>query len=404
MDYERVRAIVRDLLKEFRADLERLGARVDELEARIKELEERPKVEGLPVSIDFKWVQDIDSTRGSGVDELDWPSDRAGYIRVDIASERQIDENWKAALKLIWVSGAAGRETNGLEVNELYLQGKVNLPLVGESAVTAGRQRVKFGYGYLLDTDFAAIDGVRVDANRFGLNWTFVGAEIPTGNTFTDYHLGANDGLFGIRVSRGLLGGERLTLGLNWLYTGELDYKAYGADLRLKLLGGSILPEVRAEWVRSYRDINNNKARGNLYSVWADILKSDRLDIVASYTDTTSNFAGHAVTIYNPFYITTAELLFLRPVAFGATAGGLTLADKVFDVRADLKVFGKTPVSLRWFTGDDATGADFGDVFTVAYRGWKIGRLALDVVYGNKTKGDSATKQQYVGLAASTSF
>ncbi|MFN3421855.1 MAG: hypothetical protein ACK40X_09055, partial [Armatimonadota bacterium] len=121
----------------------------------------------------------------------------------------------------------------------------------------------------------------------------------------------------------------------------------------------------------------------------ADILKSDRLDVVASYTDTSSNFAGHAIAIYNPFFITTAERLFLRPVAFGATAGGLTLTDKVFDIRADLKVFGKTPISLRWFTGDDATGADFGDVFTVSYRGWKISRLALDVVYGNKTRGDS---------------
>jgi hypothetical protein len=51
-----------------------------------------------------------------------------------------------------------------------------------------------------------------------------------------------------------------------------------------------------------------------------------------------------------------------------------------------LKIFGKSPISLRWFTGDDQNGNDFGDVFTIAYRGWKIGRFALDVVYGNKTR------------------
>jgi hypothetical protein len=117
-----------------------------------------------------------------------------------------------------------------------------------------------------------------------------------------------------------------------------------------------------------------------------------------------SDFAGHAVTVYNPFFITTTERLFLRPVAFGAIAGASVLADKVIDLKADLKIFGKSPISLRWFTGDDQNGNDFGDVFTIAYRGWKIGRFALDVVYGNKTKGDTPVKQQYVGVAFSTSF
>jgi len=64
---------------------------------------------------------------------------------------------------------------------------------------------------------------------------------------------------------------------------------------------------------------------------------------------------------------------------------------------------------LRWFSGDywndtNQRFEDFGDVFTVAYSGWKIGRFALDVVYGNKTKGDTQVKQQYVGVAASASF
>ncbi|MDT7894466.1 MAG: hypothetical protein RRA51_09105, partial [Armatimonadota bacterium] len=161
----------------------------------------------------------------------------------------------------------------------------------------------------------------------------------------------------------------------------------------------------RAEWVRSLRDPANNRARGNLYHIEADILKTDRIDLVASYTDTSSNFAGHAVAVYNPFFITTTERLFLRPVALGAIdRGGNTLADKVIDVRLGVKIFGKSPISLRWFTGDDQNGNDFGDVFTIAYRGWKIGRFALDVVYGNKTKGDTPVKQQYVGVAASTSF
>jgi hypothetical protein len=388
--------------------LERLGARVDELEARVTELEKKKPAEGLPISIDLKYVQDIDSTRSRDADELNW-SDRSAYLRADIATERQIDENWKASLKLIWVSGAAaaaaGRETDTLAIRELNLQGKVDLPILGESAVTLGRQFVKFGYGFLLDTNFAAVDGIRVDAKRLGLDWTFVGADIPTGGTFTDYYVGGTDGMFGLRISRGFLGEDRLKIGLNGLFTGERNYRAWGADLTFKLLAGRILPEVRAEWVRSLRDPANNRARGNLYHIEADILKTDRIDLVASYTDTSSNFAGHAVAVYNPFFITTTERLFLRPVALGAIdRGGNTLADKVIDVRLGVKIFGKSPISLRWFTGDDQNGNDFGDVFTIAYRGWKIGRFALDVVYGNKTRGDTPVKQQYVGVAASTSF
>jgi hypothetical protein len=263
-----------------------------------------------------------------------------------------------------------------------------------------------------LDTNFAAVDGIRVDAKRLGLDWTFVGADIPTGNAFTDYYPGGTDGMFGLRISRGFLGKDRLKIGLNGLFTGERNYRAYGADLTFRLLAGSVLPEIRAEWVRSLRDPANNRARGNLYHIEADILKTDRIDLVASYTDVSINladpsksFAPHLVAVYNPFFITTTERLFLRPVALGAIDhGGNTLADKVIDVRLGVKIFGKNPISLRWFTGDTATGADFGDVFTVAYRGWKIGRFALDVVYGNKTRGDTPVKQQYVGVAASTSF
>ena len=216
-------------MKEFRADLERLGARVDELEARIKDLEEKKPAEGLPITIDLKHVQEIDSTRAADADELNW-SDRSYYLRADIATERQIDENWKASLKLIWVSGAAaaaaGRETDTLAIRELNLQGKVDLPILGESAFTLGRQFVKFGYGFLLDTNFAAVDGVRVDVKRFGLDWTYVGADIPTGNSFTDYYPDGTDGMFGVRVGRGFLGEDRLKLAVSWLYTGERNYKA----------------------------------------------------------------------------------------------------------------------------------------------------------------------------------
>ena len=429
VDYERVRAIVSDLLKEFRADLERLGARVDELEARIKELEEKKPAEGLPISIDFKHVQDIDSTRSRDADELNW-SDRSAYLRADIAIERQIDENWKASLKLIWVSGTAAaappvapvpRTTGGnLAVRELNLQGKVDLPILGESAVTLGRQFVKFGYGFLLDTDFAAVDGIRVDAKRLGLDWIFVGADIPTGNAFTDYYPGGTDGMFGLRISRGFLGEDRLKIGLNGLFTGQRNYRAWGADLTFKLLAGRILPEIRAEWVHNYRDVDGKKKKdtqkttGNVFHVEADILKTDRIDLTLSYTDASKGFSlqEKGPAIYNPFFITTTEQLFLRPVAFGANVKldntTYYLRDNVIDIRADLKIFGKNPISLRWFTGD-ASRKDFGDVFTVAYRGWKIGRFALDVVYANKTAGDlssntDTTKRQYIGVAASASF
>jgi hypothetical protein len=418
VDEDRVRAIVRDLIREFEPELKRLGARVDELEARVKALEERPGVAGVPLNISLSYVQDIDSTRdGARLTSLQWPRDRLGYHRVDISTERQIDENWKGYAWLTWVHGTGlpARDTNGLDVNELYLQGRARLFLLGDTAITAGRQRVKFGQGFLLDTDFGAVDGVRLDARRLGLDWTFVLADVPdTG--FSGYNnsfnfgsptlfpplVPPNDGLFGLRVSRSFLGGERLKLGFNWLATGAGDYLAYGADLTLRLFAGNILPEIRAEWVRSLRDMTRVPARGNLFFVDADIFKTNRIALAASWTDTTGGFAGHAVAIYNPFALTAAEALFRRPVAFGA--GGGALVDKVFDVRLDLKLFGENPLYFRWFSGDTAVGQNFGDTFTIGYRGFKLAdKLALDVLYGNKSRG-VGIKQQYLGIAATASF
>jgi hypothetical protein len=284
---------------------------------------------------------------------------------------------------------------------------------LGDTAITAGRQRVKFGQGFLLDTDFGAVDGVRLDTRRLGLDWTFVLADVPDGG-FSGYNnsfnlpalMPPNDGLFGLRVSRSFLGGERLKLGFNWLATGAGDYLAYGADLTLRLFAGNILPEIRAEWVRSLRDMTRAPARGNLFFVDADIFKTNRIALAASWTDTTGGFAGHVVTIYNPFALTAAEALFRRPVALGAIdSAGNVLDDKVFDVRLDIKLFGENPISVRWFRGDVAGVGRFGDTITVGYRGFKLGdKIALDVLYGNKSAGRVRTRQQYVGIAATASF
>jgi hypothetical protein len=422
VDEDRVRAIVRDLIREFEPELKRLGARVDELEARVKALEEgrgRPGVAGVPLNISLSYVQDIDSTRdGARLTSLQWPRDRLGYHRVDISTERQIDENWKGYAWLTWVHGTGlpARDTNGLDVNELYLQGHARLFLLGDTAITAGRQRVKFGQGFLLDTDFGAVDGVRLDTRRLGLDWTFVLADVPDGG-FSGYNnsfnagsptlfppplVPPNDGLFGLRVSRSFLGGERLKLGFNWLATGAGDYLAYGADLTLRLFAGNILPEIRAEWVRSLRDMTRAPARGNLFFVDADIFKTNRIALAASWTDTTGGFRGHAVAIYNPFALTAAEALFRRPVAFGA--GGGALVDKVFDVRLDLKLFGENPLYFRLFSGDTAGGQNFGDTFTIGFRGFKLAdKLVLDVLFGNKSRG-VGIRQQYLGIAATASF
>jgi hypothetical protein len=95
----------------------------------------------------------------------------------------------------------------------------------------------------------------------------------------------------------------------------------------------------------------NARARGNLFFVDADIFKTNRIALAASWTDTTAGFGDHAVTIYNPFALTAAEALFRRPVAFGAIdSAGNVLDDKVFDVRLDIKLFGKNPISVRWFS------------------------------------------------------
>jgi hypothetical protein len=205
------------------------------------------------------------------------------------------------------------------------------------------------------------------------------------------------------------LGGERLKLGFNWLATGAGDYLGFGADLTLRLFAGNILPEIRAEWVRSLRDMDRDRARGNLFFVDADIFKTNRIALAASWTDTTGDFAGHVVTIYNPFALTAAEALFRRPVAFGAIdSAGNALDDKVFDVRLDLKLFGKNPISVRWFRGDatvDGVLRRFGDTITIGYRGVRLGdKIALDFLYGNKSAGRVGTRQQYVGIAASASL
>jgi len=200
-----------------------------------------------------------------------------------------------------------------------------------------------------------------------------------------------------------------LQLGASWLNTGAGDYKAYGVDLALKLFGGNILPEIRAEWVRNYRDMANLPNRGNLYFVGADVFKTDRITLVASWTDTTSGFSLHSVAIYNPFFLTPAEALFRRPVAFGAVDNdGNVLLDKVFDVRLDIKLFGERPLFVHWFNGDVVGGSKvgkFGSTYTVGFRGWKLAdKLALDILYGNKSSGDVGVRQQYLGVAATASF
>ena len=417
VDEDRVRAIVRDLIREFEPELKRLGARVDELEARVKALEEgqvRPGVAGVPLNISLSYVQDIDSNRGARPASLQWPRDRLGYHRIDISTERQIDENWKGYAWLTWIHGTrTPRDTNALEVNELYLQGRARLFLLGDTTVTAGRQRVKFGQGFLLDTHFGAVDGVRLDTRRLGLDWTFVLADVPDlglngyNNSFgSPAPVPPNDGLFGLRVSRSFLGGERLKLGANWLATGADEYLAYGADLTLRLFAGNILPEIRAEWVRSLRDMNRASARGNLYFVDADIFKTSRITLAASWTDITGRFDRHAATIYNPFAITRAEFLFRRPVAFGAINNAASvLSDKVLDVRLDLRLFGKEPISFRLFRGDDNLGRSFGDTFIIGYRGLKLAdKIALDILYGGKSRGSGLSREQYLGIAASASF
>jgi hypothetical protein len=197
-----------------------------------------------------------------------------------------------------------------------------------------------------------------------------------------------------------------LKLGFNWLATGARDYLAYGADLTLRLFAGNILPEIRAEWVRSLRDMTRVPARGNLFFVDADIFKTSRIALAASWTDTTGGFAGHAVAIYNPFALTAAEALFRRPVAIGAIdSAGNALDDKVFDVRLDIKLFGENPISVRWFRGDVAGVGRFGNTYTIGFRGFRLGdKIALDVLYGNKSAGQVGTRQQYVGIAASASL
>jgi hypothetical protein len=257
---------------------------------------------------------------------------------------------------------------------------------------------------------------VRLDTRRLGFDWTFVFADVPEGG-FSGYNnsplialagapnVPVNDGLFGLRVSRSLLGRERLKLGFNWLATGAGEYRGFGADLTLRLFAGNILPEIRAEWVRSLRAMNGARARGNLLFVDADIFKTNRIALAASWTDTTAGFGDHAVTIYNPFALTEAEALFRRPIAFGAIdSAGNALDDKVFDVRLDIKLFGKNPISVRWFRGDVAGVGRFGNTITVGYRGFKLGdKIALDFLLGNKSAG-VVGRQQYVGIAASASL
>ena len=60
----------------------------------------------------------------------------------------------------------------------------------------------------------------------------------------------------------------------------------------LKLFGGNILPEIRAEWVRIYRDMANLPNRGNLYFVGADVFKTDRITLVAPFWQIQSESAS----------------------------------------------------------------------------------------------------------------
>jgi len=411
VDVKKLEELINRLRDEFRAELKQVEERMGALEERVRKLEETAAV-GVPrlsvegsASYTVDWLSDV----SPDMDSLDWPEDRYGFLRADLNLGFRVNEDWNANLHLLWVNGTEDRirDTGRIDIYEGKLTGPA--PIIGGQLVL-GRQFVKYGYGFLLDNQFSAFDGVRWDRAFGSINLSLLAADVDANDCFRGYNtwgikIPENDGVFGARLSW-RTDEERWHVGVNALYTGIGDYKGYGADLHFDIFPeGNYLTKVRAEWVYTDKDWDNADPEGeNLWWIDLNVLNLPSLKLDFSWASSDKGYAPHPASVLFPFYLSRGELLF-RPglPAIGALTPTGVMLRNVLDVRLAWKIAGNW-LNVRWFSGDATDGTDLGWALTVGYR-WVLGeRINLDALYGYYNAKINGNDRHFIRLGGSYKF
>lgn len=410
---EQVRELVNRLRNEFRDELRRIEDRLGSLEQRVDKLE-RERVTGIPkLSVDGSAAYTIDllSDAGADPDSFDWPGDRYGYLRADLNLGFRVSEDWNANVHLLWVNGTENniRDTARLDVREATLVGPS--PFFG-GQLTLGRQFVKYGYGLLLDNQFSGFDGIRWDRSFGSIDLSLLAADVDIADPFRGYRnsaLGAagvpeQDGVFGARLGFGT-DEDRWHIGVNALYTGIGDYQGWSVDAHYDIFPqGAYLNKIRAEWVYTTKDANDNDIKESLWWVDLNILNWDWLKLDFTWADSGTGFAPHIASVLNPFYLSRAELLFRPglPAAGAVTPAGVMLQN-IIDFRLRWRIFGNW-LNVRWFQGDDGAGNDLGNVITVGYE-WELRKpLRVGLWWGMLDADAPGNDRQWIRASVSYSF
>ena len=389
-----VRGLVNDLMSEFRPDLQRLGAKVDDVDRRVAGIESSMGSDshgGISGAITINpafW-----SGEAGGADEIDITEDGQNSISVDLAYDASMGDNWSAHVGLSYIdgtsaisltgqsagamdTGAGSENVSAPDIVEAYVDGDLDVAFLPNAHARIGRQNIKLGYGFLMDTTISSVDGARVD---FDLGET-IDATVAIGtfdsNGFARSYAGNglalvdstivgsgddNDAFAAVRLGYDF--SDSWSAGLNYLHTGVGDYRGFSIDSRISVFPGAFLHNIYIEYVKGLEGGNGSDSDGGAIYLGADLIRSEYVDIDGSYFDAIdADFSPHAASALNAAYTSDADLLFNRATWAGAITGSGVATSGVFDIKGRVKVIPGYPLDVRYATGDDV-----GNIMSVGH-------------------------------------
>ena len=373
-----------DLTEEFKDELAKIKGQVDDHEARLAKLEaQKQKVQ---IGGSFMYRTGAQETANVPLSSLDWPDDRFGYHHLVLDLSADINPSLMGKVTLWDVQGAPLAATFGPLVREAYVQSQTKW---GE--LTLGRQNYAWGSGLLVDNQLATQDGARFQTT-FGRGTGFqaILADADNGAVGNSYGPAQgyfappeDDEYFALRLDGKLLGAD---VGVNWLGDGMRYEKAYSVDLGFDIWGR----RVTGEWATLDQNAAGMDTDAQAFTVKAELWNSPNLKVWAAYTDTDQgNWVAPIASVRNPYVRTAAEAIWDRG-GYGATLiPERPLVQNIYDVGVAWNLFGKYPLDIRYYGGEDEDGAGAGEAYSVAYTHPVAEGVDLELKYG-KVSNDGA--------------
>jgi len=342
VDYDKVRAIVQELTKEFadeladqRNDIDYLQDDVWDLGDRVTALEQAkgPEVTGwidYRIGLASTVSQEVDAEAVGMYDKVDSSLDMSGEFdnltaKIGIEGAITDDLSGKVVLKvrdscyptrdaMVTVPAAwRGQAVTIPAVDTRYAEevwldeACLMFPTHGwvNANWTVGRQFQSYGLGLLVNNERSSQQGVRAEFDdSFGLfDWEFFFG----GSTYTfdsqppgvSFPAGTNDGYLSARWEYNR---PSWAIGANWLVDGVAKEEGYGADLWLEFWGGR---ELYVEYARLTTDLGgmenfpHNDPAG--YMALVDIWKGSNWALRGYYSDLDAEF-DPVYSTANPYW------------------------------------------------------------------------------------------------------